>query len=44
MRFTLVRKLLLKKTGRGLAHLEKQLRTRHSISTEPTERLKEHSL
>lgn len=39
-----VRKLLLKDTGRKLAHLEKQLRTGHSISTELTERLKEHSL
>ncbi len=44
MRFTLVRKLPLKETGRGLAHPEKQPRTEHSISTEPTERLKEHSL
>ena len=44
MRLSLVRKLLLKDTGRKLAHLEKQLRTGHSISTELTERLKEHSL
>jgi hypothetical protein len=38
------RKLLLKETGRKLAHLEKQLRTGQSISEELTERLKEHSL
>jgi len=44
MRFTLVRKLLLKDTGRKLAHVEKQLRTGQSISTEMTERLEEHSL
>jgi hypothetical protein len=39
-----VRKLLLKETGRKLAHVEKQLRTGQSISKELTERLKEHSL
>ena len=39
-----VRKLLLKETGRKLAHVEKQLRTGQSISQELTERLKEHSL
>ena len=44
MRFTLVRKLLLKDTGPKLAHLEKQLRTGPSISTELTGQLKEHSL
>jgi len=38
------RKLLLKDTGRKLAHIEKQLRTGHSISTGLTERLKEQSL
>ena len=44
MRFTLVRKLMLKDKGHKLAHVEKQLRTGHSISTELTERLKERSL
>jgi len=39
-----VRKLLLKETGRKLAHVEKQLRTGQSISEELTNRLKEHSL
>ena len=39
-----VRKLLLKETGRKLAHVEKQLRTGQSISDELTEHLKEHSL
>lgn len=39
-----VRKLLLKETGRKLAHVEKQLRTGQSVSAELTERLKEHSL
>lgn len=39
-----VRKLLLKETGRKLAHVEKQLRTGQSVSEELTERLKEHSL
>ncbi len=39
-----VRKLLLKETGRKLAHVEKQLRTGQSISEELTERLKEDSL
>lgn len=39
-----VRKLLLKETGRKLAHIEKQLRTGQTISEELTERLKEHSL
>jgi hypothetical protein len=39
-----VRKLLLKETGRKLAHVEKQMRTGQSISEELTERLKEHSL
>lgn len=43
MRFTLVRKLLLKDTGRKPAHVEKQM-ARHSISAELTERLKEHSV
>src|SRR5438552_3029515 len=35
------RKLLLKDTGRKLAHLEKQLRTGSSISEELSRRLKE---
>lgn len=39
-----VRKLLLKETGRKLAHVEKQLRTGQSVSEELTARLKEHSL
>lgn len=39
-----VRKLLLKETGRKLAHVEKQLRTGQSISEELTEHLKEDSL
>jgi hypothetical protein len=39
-----VRKLLLKETGRKLAHVEKQLRTGQSISEELTQHLKEHSL
>ena len=39
-----VRKLLLKETGRKLAHVEKQLRTGRSISEELTKRLEEHSL
>ena len=39
-----VRKLLLKETGRKLAHVEKQLRTGQSISDDLTEHLKEHSL
>ena len=39
-----VRKLLLKETGRKLAHVEKQLRTGQSISQELTQHLKEHSL
>lgn len=39
-----VRKLLLKETGRKLAHVEKQLRTGQTISEELTARLKEHSL
>src|SRR5260370_6787214 len=39
-----VRKLLLKETGRKLAHVEKPLRTAQSISQELTEHLKEHSL
>ena len=39
-----IRKLLLKETGRKLAHVEKQLRTGQSISEELTQRLKEHSL
>jgi len=39
-----IRKLLLKETGRKLAHVEKQLRTGQSISEELTEQLKEHSL
>ena len=41
--YVAVRKLLLKETGQKLAHVEKQLRTGHSISEELTERLKEHS-
>ncbi len=44
MTFTLVLKLLLKDTGRSLAHMEKQLRTGNSISTELTKCLEEHSL
>ena len=44
MSFALVRKLLLKSTVSKLAHVEKQLHTGHSISTELTERLTEHSL
>lgn len=39
-----VRKVLLKETGRKLAHVEKQLRTGQTISEELTEHLKEHSL
>ena len=39
--YLLCRKLLLKDTGRKLAHLEKQLRTGGSISEELAERLKE---
>jgi hypothetical protein len=38
-----VRKLLLKETGRKLAHVEKQLRTGQSISGELTRRLEEES-
>ena len=38
-----VRKLLLKETGRKLAHVEKQLRAGPSISEELTDRLKEHT-
>lgn len=39
-----IRKLLLKETGRKLAHVEKQLRTGQTISEELSDRLKEHSL
>ncbi|MCX6592334.1 MAG: hypothetical protein NTZ56_12500 [Acidobacteria bacterium] len=42
--YFVVRKLMLKETGKKLAHLEKQLRTGHSISDELTEHLKEQSL
>lgn len=42
--YFVVRKLMLKETGRKLAHVEKQLRTGHSISDELAERLKEQSL
>lgn len=42
--YFLLRKLMLKDTGRKLAHLEKQLRTGQSISEELTARLKEQSL
>jgi len=41
--YVAVRKLLLKETGRKLAHIEKQIRTGQSISEELTERLKEQS-
>lgn len=37
----IVRKLLLKETGRKLAHIEKQLRTGESISEELSRRLSE---
>jgi hypothetical protein len=39
--YILVRKLLLKDTGRKLAHVEKQLRTGSSISEELSRRLGE---
>ena len=39
--YVLVRKLLLKETGKKLAHVEKQIRTGQSISEELTERLEE---
>ena len=44
MTFTLVRQLLFTDAGRNLAHLEKQLRSGNSISTELTGCLKERSL
>ena len=39
--YLVVRKLLLKETGRKLAHVEKQLRTGESISEELSRRLTE---
>ena len=39
--YAIHRKLLLKDTGRKLAHVEKQIRTGSSISDELTERLAE---
>jgi hypothetical protein len=39
--FLVVRKLLLKDTGRKLAHVEKQIRTGSSISEELSRRLSE---
>lgn len=39
--YVLVRKLLLKETGKKLAHVEKQIRTGQSISEELTARLEE---
>ena len=39
--YLFVRKLLLKETGRKLAHIEKQLRTSESISEELSRRLRE---
>ena len=39
--YTLLRKFLLKDTGRKLAHLEKQLRTGETISEELSRRLRE---
>ena len=40
--FVLTRRLLLKDTGQKLAHLEKQLRGRESISDELSRRIAEH--
>jgi hypothetical protein len=40
--FVLTRRLLLKDTGQKLAHLEKQLRGRESISEELSRRIAEH--
>lgn len=40
--FILTRRLLLKDTGQKLAHLEKQLRGRESISEELSRRIAEH--
>lgn len=39
--YFVVRKLLLKETGRKLAHVEKQLRTGESISAELSRRLED---
>jgi hypothetical protein len=39
--YVIVRKLLLKETGRKLAHIEKQIRTGDSISEELSRRLSE---
>jgi hypothetical protein len=39
--YLIVRKLLLKETGRKLAHIEKQIRTGESISEELSRRLSE---
>jgi len=39
--YVVVRKLLLKETGRKLAHIEKQIRTGESISEELSRRLSE---
>lgn len=39
--YLIVRKLLLKETGRKLAHVEKQIRTGESISEELSRRLRE---
>lgn len=39
--YLFVRKLLLKETGKKLAHIEKQLRTGESISEELSRRLRE---
>ncbi|MDX2181138.1 MAG: hypothetical protein SFV18_16205 [Bryobacteraceae bacterium] len=39
--YVVVRKLLLKETGRKLAHIEKQIRTGESISDELSRRLSE---
>ena len=40
--FVLTRRLLLKDTGQKLAHLEKQLRGRESISEQLSRRIAEH--
>ncbi len=39
--YVVVRKLLLKETGRKLAHIEKQIRTGESISEELSRRLRD---
>ena len=39
--YLVARKLLLKDTGRKLAHIEKQIRTGNSISEELTQRLRD---